>query len=184
MSRRDALFFRYNFEKVRIDLPENLAAPLQFFREEEEELRLSSFSVSYLNESRDNPTNPTVGFLVSGDTRLSARVIGSDEDFLRIFTQGQYYRKLFPDLVLASSLRLGVIAPFGKTASQPLENPIPISERFFSGGSTTLRGLPQDLAGPLLQDPVTGEVILVNDLGEPDPNGRPVPLAARGESRG
>ena len=183
MSRRDALFFRYNFEKVRIDLPENLAAPLQFFREEEE-LRLSSFSVSYLNESRDNPTNPTVGFLVSGDTRLSARVIGSDEDFLRIFTQGQYYRKLFPDLVLASSLRLGVIAPFGKTASQPLENPIPISERFFSGGSTTLRGLPQDLAGPLLQDPVTGEVILVNDLGEPDPNGRPVPLAARGESRG
>ncbi len=175
LSRRDALFFRYNFEKVRIDLPENLAAPLQFFREEEE-LRLSSFSVSYLNESRDNPTNPRVGFLLSGDTRLSTRVIGSDEDFLRIFTQGQYYRKLFPDLVLASSLRLGVIAPFGRTADQPVENPVPISERFFSGGSTTLRGLPQDLAGPLLQDPVTGEVTLVNDLGEPDPNGRPVPF--------
>ena len=175
LSRRDALFFRYNFEKVRIDLPENLAAPLQFFREEEE-LRLSSFSVSYLNESRDNPTDPKVGFLVSGDARLSTRVIGSDEDFVRIFTQGQYYRKLFPDLVLASSLRLGVIAPFGRTAGQPLENPIPISERFFSGGSTTLRGLPQDLAGPLLQDPETGEVILVDALGEPDPNGRPVPL--------
>ena len=175
LSRRDALFFRYNFEKVQIHLPENLAAPLQFFREEEE-LRLSSFSVSYLNESRDNPTNPSVGFLVSGDTRLSTRVIGSDEDFLRIFTQGQYYRKLFPDLVLASSLRLGAIAPFGKTAGEPVENPVPISERFFSGGSTTLRGLPQDLAGPLLRNPVTGEVILVNDLGEPDPNGRPVPL--------
>ena len=175
LSRRDALFFRYNLEKVRITLPENLPGPLEFFRQEEE-LLLSSVSLSYLNESRDNPTDPRTGFLLSGDARLSARLIGSDEDFLRLFTQGQYYRKLFPDLVLASSLRLGVIAPFGKTAGQPLGNPIPISERFFSGGSTTLRGLPQDLAGPLLRDPVTGEIILVNSLGEPDPNGRPVPL--------
>jgi len=175
LSRRDALFFRYNLEKVQITLPENLPGPLQFFRQEEE-LLLSSVSLSYLNESRDDPTDPTTGFLLSGDSRLSARLIGSDEDFLRLFTQGQYYRKLFPDLILASSLRLGVIVPFGETAGQPLGNPIPISERFFSGGSTTLRGLPQDLAGPLLRDPVTGEIILVNSRGEPDPNGRPVPL--------
>ena len=175
LSRRDALFFRYNLEKVQITLPENLPGPLQFFRQEEE-LLLSSVSLSYLNESRDDPTDPSTGFLLSGDSRLSARLIGSDEDFLRLFAQGQYYRKLFPDLILASSLRLGVIVPFGETAGQPLGNPIPISERFFSGGSTTLRGLPQDLAGPLLRDPVTGEIILVNSRGEPDPNGRPVPL--------
>jgi outer membrane protein insertion porin family len=175
LSRRDALFFRYNLEKVQITLPENLPGPLQFFRQEEE-LLLSSVSLSYLNESRDDPTDPSTGFLVSGDSRLSARLIGSDEDFLRLFAQGQYYKKLFPDLILASSLRLGVIVPFGKTAGQLLGNPIPISERFFSGGSTTLRGLPQDLAGPLLRDPVTGEIILVNSRGEPDPNGRPVPL--------
>ena len=175
LSRRDALFFRYNLEKVQITLPENLPGPLQFFRQEEE-LLLSSVSLSYLNESRDDPTDPSTGFLLSGDSRLSARLIGSDEDFLRLFAQGQYYRKLFPDLILASSLRLGVIVPFGETAGQPLGNPIPISERFFSGGSTTLRGLPQDLAGPLLRDPVTGEIILVNSRGEPDPNGRPLPL--------
>jgi len=175
LSRRDALFFRYNLEKVRITLPVNLPGPLQFFRQEEE-LLLSSASLSYLNESRDNPTDPRTGFLLSGDARVSARLIGSDEDFLRLFTQGQYYRKLFPDLVLASSLRLGVIAPFGGTSAQFIENPIPISERFFSGGSTTLRGLPQDLAGPLLTNPATGEIILVNSRGEPDPNGRPVPL--------
>ena len=145
LSRRDALFFRYNLEKVQITLPENLPGPLEFFREQEN-LLLSSVSLSYLNESRDNPTDPRTGFLLSGDARLSARFIGSDEDFLRLFTQGQYYRKLFPDLVLASSLRLGMIAPFGR------------------------------IAGPLLRDPVTGEIILVNSLGEPDPNGRPVPL--------
>jgi outer membrane protein insertion porin family len=175
LSRRDALFFRYNLEKVQITLPENLPGPLQFFRQEEE-LLLSSVSLSYLNESRDDPTDPHTGFLLSGDSRLSARLIGSDEDFLRLFGQGQYYRKLYPDLILASSLRLGVIIPFGETAGQLPGNPIPISERFFSGGSTTLRGLPQDLAGPLLRDPATGEIILVNSRGEPDPNGRPVSL--------
>ncbi|MDA2938947.1 outer membrane protein assembly factor BamA, partial [Acidobacteria bacterium AH-259-A15] len=179
LSRRESLFFRYNLENVQIDLSENLAVPLQFFREEQK-LRLSSFSISYLNESRDDPTNPRVGFFLAGDARLSTRAIGSDEDFFRILTQGQYYHKLFPDLVLASSLRLGVIAPFGKTASERVDNPVPISERFFSGGSTTLRGLPQDLAGPLLRDPETEEVILVNDRGERDPNGRPVPLGGNG----
>ena len=102
LSRRDALFFRYNLEKVQITLPENLPGPLEFFRQEEE-LLLSSVSLSYLNESRDNPTEPRTGFLLSGDARLSARLIGSDEDFLRLFTQGQYYRKLFPLLFESDS---------------------------------------------------------------------------------
>lgn len=175
LSRRESLFFRYNFEDVRIKVPENLAVPLQFFREEEV-LRLSTVSLSYLNDSRDDPTNPTSGFFLSGEVLLSSSWIGSDKQFIRDLTQGQYYRKLLPNLVFASSLRIGIIAPFGKTAEEPVSNPIPISERFFSGGATSLRGIPQDLAGPLLRDQESGEIVLVNEFGEPDPNGRPVPL--------
>ena len=174
LSRRESLFFRYNFENVEIDLPPELAAPLEFFREEEK-TRLSSLALSYLNESRDDPVNPRIGFFLSGDARLATRAIGSEEDFFRILAQGQHYHKLFPDLVLASSLRVGGIFSFGPQETEA-ENPVPISERLFSGGSTTLRGLPQDLAGPLLTDPETGEILLVNDRGGKDPNGRPVPL--------
>ena len=54
LSRRESLFFRYNYENVRSDVPASLAAPLQFFREEER-LSLSSVSSSYLNESRATP---------------------------------------------------------------------------------------------------------------------------------
>jgi len=50
------------------------------------------------------------------------------------------------------------------------------SRAVLSGGATTLRGLPQDLAGPLLRDPNTGEVVLVDEQGRLDPQGRPVPL--------
>ena len=46
-------------------------------------------------------------------------------------------------MVLASSLRLGLTKPYGSTPE------VPISERFFAGGSTTLRGFNLDCAGPL-----------------------------------
>ncbi len=175
LSRRESLFFRYNYENVRSDVPASLAAPLQFFREEER-LSLSSVSSSYLNESRDDPTDPRSGFFLSGDTLLSARLLGSERQFFRILTQGQYYHELVPEVVLASSLRIGLIKAFDQASEVSAENPVPISERFFSGGATTLRGLPADLAGPLLRDEESGEIILVDEFGNPDPDGRPVPL--------
>ena len=175
LSRRESMFFRYSFESVQITLPEDLDIPLQFFREQDR-LRLSSFALSYLNESRDDPANATQGFFLTGDTKLSLQAIGSDANFFRALVQGQYYQQLLPDLILASSLRLGWIGAYGLAGPDEKSNPTPLSERFFSGGSTTLRGLPRELAGPLLRHPDTDEIVLVNHRGEPDPAGRPVPL--------
>ncbi len=173
LSKRESLFFRLNFQNVKITLPPDLASPLQFFREEER-LRLSSISTSYLNDSRDDPVNPKTGYFLGGEALLSTKLLGSERQFFRILTQGQYYRQVSDDVIFVTALRLGTIFPF---SSDPLlENPVPISERFFSGGATSLRGLPQDLAGPLLRDPKTGEIILVDENGRIDPDGRPVPL--------
>jgi outer membrane protein insertion porin family len=178
LSFRESLFFRTRFENVQIGDP-RIPIPPEFFREEDN-LRLAAIALSYLNESRDDPTNPRGGFFLTGETQLAHRALSSQRQFFRILTQGQYYRTLFPNVVVASSLRIGAIVPFGTTADLPLDNPIPISERFFSGGATTLRGLPQDLAGPLLRD-AEGNVVLVNDQGvvQPDADARdarPVPL--------
>src|SRR5262249_36900451 len=49
------------------------------------------------------------------------------------------------------SLRLGLTKPYGSTPT------VPISERFFAGGSTTLRGFNLDCAGPLDVQPKTPE---------------------------
>jgi outer membrane protein assembly factor BamA len=158
-----------------LDVPEDIEAPLQFFREEQN-LLLSSISFSYLNESRNQPTDPTEGFYLSGDLKVSSKAFGSEERFLRFLTQGQYYYQPVPDLTLASSLRLGLIVPWGQDEGEAVDNPIPISERFFAGGRTTLRGLPLDLAGPLLRDPETGEVILVHEGGGDQGELVPVPI--------
>lgn len=178
LSARESFFIRVNFQNVRIDVPPNLATPLQFFREEER-LRLSTVSISYLNESRDDPVDPKTGFFLSGEALLSTKLIGSERQFFRILTQGQWYKELFPKVVLATSLRIGAILPYANNLPVTVDNPVPISERFFSGGSTTLRGLPQDLAGPLLRDQ-NGQIVLVDEFGRPDPEGRPVPLGGNG----
>ena len=73
-----------------------------------------------------------------------------------MFGQTQMNRKLFQKTVLATSFRLGLKGPFGSTVD------VPISERFFAGGSTTLRGFGLDLAGPL--DPATGAPLGGNAL--------------------
>jgi outer membrane protein insertion porin family len=178
LSARESFFVRLNFQNVRINVPPGLESALPFFREEEN-LQLSSMSISYLNESRDDPLDPKAGFLLSGEALLSAKFIASDRQFFRILTQGQHYKQLIPGLVLATSLRIGAILPFANDQIIPGANPVPISERFFSGGSTSLRGLPQDLAGPLLRDE-NGDVVLVDESGRPDPEGRPVPLGGNG----
>jgi outer membrane protein insertion porin family len=171
LSFRESLFFRYEFEKVVSEAPPGLA--LEFFRTDER-IRLSSVSTSYINESRDNPADPQGGFLLSGDVKVSNRVLGSQAELFRTYLQGQYYKELWPRFVWVSSMRLGVVRGYGRT------DEVPISELYFSGGATTLRGLPHDLAGPLLKDEETGEVILVDEDGFRDPNGRPVPVGGEG----
>lgn len=159
VRKLDNFFFRYNFEIVDLsDVNVNpLAAGLggQNFGT----VRLSSFSTAWLRDTRDDPFDATSGFFNTANLRITAEPIGSETNFLSFFGQSQAHRKFGDIFVLATSLRLGLIKPFGSTLE------VPISERFFAGGSTTLRGFDQDLAGPL--DPTNVDP----DTGEPLPLG-------------
>ncbi len=178
LSRRESLFFRYNFERLRLSLPPESNLPPAFFREETN-LLLSKISLSYLNDSRDQQEAPTQGFFLNGEATLAARPIGSQRQYAKIFTQGRYYFPLYPDLTFVTALRLGVIEPFG--APPPPDqagnraNTVPISERFFAGGPNTIRGLPIDLAGPLLRHD-NGDIFLVPEKPESGQKQVPVPL--------
>ena len=68
-----------------------------------------------------------------------------------------------PRLVFATGVRLGLARGFG--------DPSPTSERFFAGGSTTLRGSEQNAIGPIgpERQPIGGAAMLVlnNELRFP-----------------
>ena len=89
------------------------------------------------------------------DVSVALRALGGTEQFVRFFTENQYYRDLGGTgrTVLATNLRLGAARNFPKasdiTDPDDIENELlPITERFFSGGSTTLRGYDFEEAGP------------------------------------
>ena len=71
-----------------------------------------------------------------------------------------WYRGLGRALVLAIGLRAGIKIPYSGTER------VPLPERFFAGGSTTLRGFALDQAGPKDSDgnPLGGEVLLMGNL--------------------
>ena len=129
-------------------------------------IALSTFSGAFIRDSRDDPFDPTRGELLSADTGLAGRAIGSEVGFAKTLMQGFFYRRLpgTSSVVFASGLRVGLATGFSRTVKvidnngnpvlaadgQSVETVIrdlPASERFFAGGSTTVRGFALDRLG-------------------------------------
>jgi len=149
----DNFFVRYNFETV--DLSDVLVNP-QATGQDLGTLKLSTFSTAWLRDTRDDPIEPSRGFFNTLNFSVASKLYGSEANLVSFFGQHQNHRRVGRSAVLATSLRLGLIGPYGVTPE------VPISERFFAGGSTSLRGFDLDLAGPL--DPVTNKPLGGNAL--------------------
>ncbi len=133
------LLLRYNFRNTRLS---NINIPVELIPRRDREVRLSTLSASWVRDTRDQPLDPSEGNFYSFDLGVTPEFIGSQSNFVRIFAQAADYRRLSGTLVWANSFRLGLAAPFGG------DDDIPLSERFFAGGANTLRGFPQNEAGP------------------------------------
>jgi outer membrane protein insertion porin family len=150
----DNYFIRYNFETV--DLSDVNVNPLATGQEDLGTLHLSTFSTAWLRDTRDDPIEPARGFFSSMNFSVASKAYGSEVNLVSFFGQSQMHRRMHQRAVLATSLRLGLIGPYGSTEE------VPISERFFAGGSTTLRGFGLDEAGP--RDPETNKPLGGNAL--------------------
>jgi outer membrane protein assembly factor BamA len=138
-NRQKSVIFRYDFRRTNLS---NIVIP-DLVLPEDQNVRLSSLSGSFIRDSRDNPLDAHKGIYESFQVDLNPSFLGSNTSFGRFLGQTAYYRSLTSDssLVWASSLRLGMEHAFGGSH-------IPISERFFSGGGSSLRGFSLNGAGP------------------------------------
>jgi outer membrane protein insertion porin family len=141
-DRTRTLLLRYTFQKTELShiLIPDLVLP------EDRSVRLSTISGSLVRDTRDKPLDAHKGMYQTLDVGITAKALGSQTNFARIIAQTSYYREMRPWLVWANNVRVGFAMPFAG-------GEIPLSERFFSGGSTTLRGFPINGAGP--QRPVS-----------------------------
>src|SRR5262249_33119234 len=75
---------------------------------------------------------------------LFAKPLGSEATFAKVFLRGSWTATLKHGIRFATFLRVGAEYPFSDTG------PVPLSERFFAGGSNTLRGFATDSVGGLV----------------------------------
>ena len=121
------------------------------------QVRLSTVSGAVSRDTRDDPLEPQRGTFVAVDATIAGRAIGSEVGFTKAFLQGFLYRRLGkPNLVFAGGARLGLARAFLRFADTIDENgnpqvvpvrDLPASERFFTGGESTIRGFALDSVG-------------------------------------
>lgn len=172
LGERTSSRFRYNLERANLFGIDQSVFPDTEVTRNERAIRLGMFSLGLTHDTRDNALNPTKGSLISADHSLASRLLGGNESFNKFFSTYQNYKTLAPDLpllgnsTLAFSARLGLAAMFrfsdrnNDGIIDESERRLPISERFFSGGATTLRGFRFETAGP--QDILEPRTIPVN----------------------
>src|SRR6478752_2397995 len=163
-NRQKSVIFRYDFRRTNLS---NIAIP-DLVQPEDQNVRLSSLSASYSRDSRDNPLDAHKGIYQSVQLDMNPAFLGSNTSFGRFLGQTAYYKSLNSDssVIWANSLRLGMEHAFGGAH-------IPISELFYTGGGSTLRGFSLNGAGPQRQvtvcpadDPGCGVKITVPVGGE------------------
>ena len=105
---------------------------------------------------RYNQVDATRGGFLSVDYALALRQLGGNISYNRFQATYRHYYKMsaLRDTVFAGNMTLGLANLFnprdrdGNGTIDEIDLTLPISERFFSGGSTTLRGFGFEEAGP------------------------------------
>ncbi|HYP02549.1 MAG TPA: BamA/TamA family outer membrane protein, partial [Pyrinomonadaceae bacterium] len=183
---RTILFLRYNYEDVRLlNIQSLLVAPIL---RPDRAVRLSRFGATLARDTRDRQFDPSRGEFLTVDYAVAIKQLGGNLSFTKLLaTYRRYFRfggppdtLLLPGerggllgglqsrvrgTIFAANVNLGIAQLFNPTdrnsdgVIDDVDLTLPISERFFTGGSTTLRGFGFEEAGPRLAVCPTGSTL-------------------------
>jgi translocation and assembly module TamA len=158
----------YNFELYQVDESTAVPAPPGEDEPGVGEVDISNCPdgiclLSYLEQritydGRDDPVNTRGGFFVSLSVQEGVKFFGYGYDYLRFEPEARGYLPVGERWVLAGRVKVGALIPLGE------DLPPPIVARFFSGGSTEMRGFYSRQLSPGYLD-VTGEFVPLGGNG-------------------
>jgi len=130
---------------------------------------VSALGLVFQHDSRDDRFYPTMGSRTRGGGELALKGLGGDYNIGRLETDLAFYATpfrarpngtLLKDVTFVEHLRLGWMTGFGATDT------VPFFERYFVGGTTTVRGHRNRWLTPRgLEDQfVGGELQLINNV--------------------
>ncbi|HBU05711.1 MAG TPA: outer membrane protein assembly factor BamA [Nitrospiraceae bacterium] len=123
-------------------------------------LAIAGIRPGIVYDTRDNPFDPRKGVLAGISVKTASGYLLSETDFVKAVVNGSAYKALSKNFVVAVSLKSGMSQGFEKTTD------LPLVERFFLGGRTTVRGYEQDTLGPkgVNGSPTGGNMFILTNL--------------------
>jgi outer membrane protein insertion porin family len=179
--RRDTFIYDFQYRRVKVD-PNSLQVSADLIPLLSQPVRVGGPGVTWFHDTRSpSPLNAMKGSYTTLQGFYASSKFGSQTDFGKLDgTNSTYYQFGKQKYVFARSTRIGVEHAsganpnVGNTAcagiyltTNPSCNAIPLPERLYAGGASSLRGFPINGAGPRdLQTgyPVGGSAAFVNSL--------------------
>jgi len=143
-KKTEKLVAGYSYRRTDLN---NIIIP-ELVLPQDQNVKLSTFYAQFIRDTRDRPLDAHHGQFQTINCGLTPTGLGSTSSFVRCLAQTSFFKPVRPWLTWANNLRFGAAAGYGDNGY------VPLSERFFSGGSDSLRGFPIDGAGPQRPVPV------------------------------
>ncbi len=149
-SKASTFVYEFNFRRVKVS-EESLQVGPSEIQALATAVRVGGPGITWIRDTRDSPLDAHRGTYSSFQEFLSNGNFGAEAQFNRLdVSSSSFYGFNKGKFVLARNTRYGQERAYGS----PAESLIPLPERLYSGGPTSLRGFSINAAGP--RDPETG----------------------------
>lgn len=142
------LDLRYSYRDLNQPVPPmEQGAPPEIRLPEEQSpfsTTVSSLRFSWTYDGRVRYLNPIGGMFNEMTLEYAGGLLQGETSFIKTTTDTRYYQKLIGSLVLATAVRCGITTGLRSNRSAELIS----FERFWAGGSTTVRGYAERSLGP------------------------------------
>jgi len=120
----------------------------------EDKRRLGLLRLFLFHDTRNSPFEPSRGHLQTYQIDYASRyfIPEGEYDYLRLFLRGDFYYAPLKKLIAALSVRTGYGYVIGN-------GDLPIEERFFLGGTTSVRGFEEDSLGSSVINQKDGKLV-------------------------
>ena len=136
---------KYRVRNADIDIDQDAGQQAQ--QQEKNSGIISAISTSMSYDSTDNARKAHRGIRSAFETELAG--IGGDSTFLKFSYVNSVYVPLWTRCTLKGRMDYHFMEPMGQTDFSE----VPLSERFFLGGDTTVRGYKPYIIGPRFENP-------------------------------
>ena len=112
---------------------------------------VSQPSIMIARDTRNNLLNPTSGYHINLFASVTPEALGSSSNYYRLEAKGSVYHSFFDEAIVTMfGAKIGTVSGFNR------HDDVPVFERYFMGGTGSLRGFDYRSVSPVYNDENVG----------------------------